>query len=116
MIAIDRVERIVSRFGARFLERVFTEEEVRSSFNRADKLAARLAAKEAASKALGCGIGRVGWRDLEVRVLASGQPELIFHGHARELASELDLAGWSVSLSHDRDANVAVATVVAWSA
>jgi holo-[acyl-carrier protein] synthase len=71
-------------------------------------LAVCFAAKEAASKALGTGIGPISWRDVEILHKWSGEPYLVLHGAARAIAKELGLTNWSVSLSHSRENAVAV--------
>jgi holo-[acyl-carrier protein] synthase len=86
LIDIERIERTIERFGARFLERVFTPVERELSerrVNRAASYAKRYAAKEACAKALGTGFRRgVYWRDLGVVNLASGRPTLVLTGGA----------------------------------
>ena len=83
---IRRIERSLERFGTRFTERIFTEEERRKSDRRATRAASyakRFAAKEACSKALGTGIrSGVFWRDMGVVNLPSGQPTLRLTGAA----------------------------------
>jgi holo-[acyl-carrier protein] synthase len=74
--------------------------EQRDCGGRIASLAARFAAKEAASKALGCGIGDVSWLDIEVRSDEKKAPYLVLHGEGERLAKELGLLTWSVSLSH----------------
>ncbi len=116
VVEIERVERLVARYGARFLGRVFTEDEVRYSRGRAGELAVRFAAKEAVSKALGVGVRvlspqGIGWLDVETLNERSGQPYLRLHGRAADLAHEQRLTTWSVSLSHD--GGLAIAFVVA---
>jgi holo-[acyl-carrier protein] synthase len=82
---IPRVEETLRRYGDRFLQRVFTEQEVAYCSARrrpAPHFAARFSAKEAAMKALGTGhAGGVLWRDIEV-VRQGGPPQLRFHGAA----------------------------------
>ena len=116
VVAMERIERAVGRFGERFLRRVFTPGELEYSMagvHKWEHLAARFAAKEAASKALGTGMAGVGWTEFEVYKLPSGKPELRLHGRAAAKAAELGLTTWAVSLAHDADSKVAVATVVA---
>lgn len=72
-------------------------------------LAARFAAKEAVAKALGTGIGPVSWREIEIRRGSARQPVLLLHGAAAQLAAELGLTEWSISLSHSQETAVAVA-------
>ncbi len=86
LIDIRRIERTLDRFGARFLERVFTETERLKSDGRANRAASyarRFAAKEACSKALGTGLrAGVFWRDLGVVNLPSGRPTMQLTGGA----------------------------------
>jgi holo-[acyl-carrier protein] synthase len=109
LIEVARVEAAVLRYGERFLQRVFTAQERADAGGRAQSLAARFAAKEAVAKALGCGIGVVGWHDIEITRDASHRPDLALHGAAKQLAAELGLRAWSVSLSHTRDHALALA-------
>jgi holo-[acyl-carrier protein] synthase len=116
LIEIPRVERVLTRYGDRFLERVFTPTEILYCRGRPPELAARFAAKEAVSKALGVGmrmIARDGinWRDVEVIGDPRGKPLVRLYGRAAQYADELGLTEWAISLSHTRDH--AVAFVVA---
>jgi holo-[acyl-carrier protein] synthase len=111
LIEIARVETVWQRYGERFLNRIFTSQEQADARGQVASLAARFAAKEAAAKALGCGIGPVGWLDIEIIHDAARRPEIILHGAALERAQALRLREWSVSLSHAKDH--AIALVVA---
>lgn len=116
LIKIARVERVLTRYGDRFLERVYTPAEIQYARGRAPELAARFAAKEAVSKALGVGMrilarDGIGWRDAEVLGDWRGRPEIHLHGRAADRAQELGLTEWAVSLSHTREH--AIAFVVA---
>ena len=116
VVAMARIQEAVERFGERFLKRIYTPSELDYALGDAHKwehLAARFAAKEAASKALGTGMVGVGWKDFVVERLPSGKPLLHLGGRAAEIAVRLGLTQWSVSLAHDAHAQVAVATVVA---
>jgi holo-[acyl-carrier protein] synthase len=113
LIEIERVERALARFGDRFLERVFTPAEVMYSQGKLPELAARFAAKEAVSKALGVGMrmlspAGIDWRDVEVAADRQGKPLLQLHGRAAKRAQQLGLARWEVSLSHSRDLAIAL--------
>src|SRR5690606_7082206 len=103
---LERIRDAVNRFGDRFLRRCFTEEEIRLSFLHRDpvpRLAARYAAKEAASKALGTGIARgVLWKEIEVRRVEGEAPRLFLHGRAGERAQLLGAKAAHVSLTHAR--------------
>jgi holo-[acyl-carrier protein] synthase len=110
---IDRMRRVLARTPG-FAARVFTSEEqayCRARRDPAERFAARFAAKEAVLKAMGVGLGACGLREIEVVRASSGQPSLVLHGGAAELAAARGIAGWHVSLSHT--AVVAGAFVVA---
>lgn len=111
LIEIDRIERVVAKWGQKFLERVFTERERHYCRGRAPELAVRFAAKEAVSKALGTGIVGMGWKDIEVVPDERGKPTIVLHRGAADRASFLGLVRFEVSLSHARA--LAVAMVVA---
>jgi holo-[acyl-carrier protein] synthase len=116
IIELDRIHRALERYGTRFLDRLYTPEEIARYGERLPELAARFAAKEAVSKALGVGINHmsahgIGWREVEVLPDSLGKPVLNLTGRARQLAQEQGLRQWAISLSHSRD--YAVAFVVA---
>ncbi len=111
MIENRRVEEGIARLGERFLNRFFTTGERTDCEDKPHRLAARLAAKEAVSKALGTGIGDVGWREIEIRCGERGRPVLHLHGAAAALSAQMGLSQWDVSLTHTAD--YASAVVVA---
>jgi holo-[acyl-carrier protein] synthase len=102
IIEIARIQRTYDDFGERFLNRVYTERERERYRGRINELAARFAAKEATSKALGTGIVGIRWREMEVLPNRRGKPILILHGQAAERARNLGLTDFSVSLTHSR--------------
>jgi holo-[acyl-carrier protein] synthase len=102
IIEIARIQRTLSDFGDRFLRRVYTEREREWYGTRVDELAARFAAKEATSKALGTGIIGIRWREMEVLPNRRGKPVLVLHGRAAERARQLGLTDFSISLTHSR--------------
>ena len=108
---ILRLQEAIERHGERFFARIFTPAERTLCAGSYSSLAARFAAKEAVSKVLGTGIGEVAWIDMEILRSETGAPTLTLHGKARQLAEELELTEWAISLSHSRD--MAIAMVVA---
>ena len=102
LIDIRRLERVIERFGERFLDRVFTPVERQKCEARAHPAASyarRFAAKEACSKALGTGFRRgVFWRDLGVVNLPSGQPSMLLTGGALKRLEALTPAGMAARL------------------
>lgn len=111
VIEVARIRAAVERFGNRFLNRVFTPEEIRyctSKLNAAERLAARFAAKEAGMKAVGTGLRHgVSWHDLEVVRAPSGKPSLHLTGKVAEFASRLGYAHVHLSLSHTAEHAIA---------
>ena len=117
-IGIDAVD--VGRFRSllerrpKLVERIFSEQERREMAGRSDPvpgLAARFAAKEAAWKALGGGLGSVGLHDVEVLRSERGAPSLRVGRAALARAEALGVTAWHVSLTHT--AHLAEAVVVA---
>lgn len=111
IIEISRIERVLARSGPQFLARIFTPQEQAYCAGRAASLAGRFAVKEAVAKAFGTGIGDVSWVEIEVVCDAVGRPELVLHGAAKQMADEMGLAEWSISLSHTE--NYAIGFAVA---
>ena len=113
MIEHERVEAGIQRLGERFLNRFFTAGEREDCDDKPHRLAARLAATEAVSKALGTGIGDVSWKEIEIRVNnPRKRPVLILHGAAAQLAQEMGLTQWDVSLCHSKDYASAMAVAM----
>jgi holo-[acyl-carrier protein] synthase len=110
LIEIERVQEAIERHGDRFLNRIFTALELAEVLDNSASLAVRFAAKEAVAKALGTGIGVVCWHDIEIRRGPERQPELHLHGAAAQMAEQLGLVHWSISLSHTQ--NIAIAMAV----
>jgi holo-[acyl-carrier protein] synthase len=116
LIELDRIQGVVARHGERFLARIYTPEELARYRDRLPELAARFAAKEAVSKALGVGLRHlsmqgIGWREVEILPDPLGKPVVHLSGRAQSLAQEQGLHVWAISLSHGREH--AVAFVVA---
>jgi holo-[acyl-carrier protein] synthase len=114
LMEIARIEQSVSRYGQRFLNRVYTPEEQAYCLRKrkaAESLAARFAAKEAGAKALGTGISQgVNWLEIEVIREPGGRPALRFHGRAAERAGRMGAAHAALSLTHTDQ--LAMASVV----
>src|SRR3989475_10471989 len=108
---VPRVAAAITPFGNRFLQRIYTEGEIRyceSKANRMERYAARFAAKEAAMKALGTGWNHgVRWRDVEVCRQPGGRPTIVFHGKAAECAARLGATHVALSLSHTAEQAIA---------
>lgn len=110
IIEIDRVADVIQRHGDRFLNRVYTQDEIAHCRGRISELAARFAAKEAVMKALGTGIRGVGWKDIEVLPNRRGKPLVFLYGRGAKRAEHIELRGLEISLTHSKE--YAIASVV----
>jgi holo-[acyl-carrier protein] synthase len=109
IIKVERIRASIERFGARFSNRVLTEHERRYVRDRPETFAGRWAAKEAVSKVLGLGVRGIGWKDIEVERLPTGQPSIRLHGRAAERADQLGMGRIAISITHESDYAVAIA-------
>ncbi len=113
IIEVERIRAAFKRHGERFARRILREAEVTYCLSQIDpspSLAARFAAKEAVSKAFGTGIGaELGWHDIEVERLPTGQPQVRLHGGGARLLMERGGRVVHLSLSHSAGHAAAVA-------
>lgn len=109
IIKVERIRAALERFGPRFSRRVLTDAEQRYVRDRPETMAGRWAAKEAVSKVLGLGVRGIGWRDIEIERLPTGQPSVRLHGRAEQRAAQLRMDRIAVSISHESDYAVAIA-------
>lgn len=112
MIENKRVEEGIARSGEQFLKRFFTANERAECGDKAYRLAARIAAKEAVAKALGTGIGDVSWQEIEILSDERHRPVLHLHGAAKTLSDSLGITEWDVSLTHTAEYASAVAVAL----
>jgi len=114
IVEIDRVAALIDRYGDRFLNKIFLPDEIaycRRHRRFAQHFAVRIAAKEAASKALGTGWHNgVHWKLVEVRRIPPGQPQIVLHGRAAQLARHQGVNSIVLSLTHGE--NLAIAEVI----
>src|SRR3954467_9638314 len=109
IIKVDRIRASIERFGERFSKRVLTPGEQRYVRMRPETFAGRWAAKEAVSKVLGLGVRGIGWRDIEIERLPTGQPSVRLHGRAAARAEQLGMGRIALSITHESDYAVAIA-------
>ena len=111
LVEVDRVIAAMEKHGEVWLRKIFTEGErvyCDAQHEPAIHYAARFAAKEAAAKALGTGIGKnAALQDLEVVNEENGAPKLLLHGDAKDFAKEQEIAHVLISLTHTKDHAVA---------
>jgi holo-[acyl-carrier protein] synthase len=111
ILDISRLEQLDPKIRERFLKRVFTPGELIQAADSNSTLSGYFCVKEAVAKALGQGIGDIHWQDVETVTDPLGAPSIVLHGRAVELANELGLSTWAVSISHTRQ--MAAASVTA---
>jgi len=109
IIRVSRIRDSLARFGDRFSKRVLTPTEMAYVRGRPETMAGRWAAKEAVSKVLGLGVRGIGWRDIEVERLPTGQPAIKLHGRAARRAEQLGMGRVAISISHESEYAVAIA-------
>ena len=109
LVNIERIRKVLDRFGERFEKRVFSNQEIQRSRRKHDSsssYAKRWAAKEACSKALGIGLRMgISWKEMHIVNLTSGKPELIIEGKAKDYLLAMTPKGYipkiNVSLTDD---------------
>ena len=115
IVEIARIARMLEKYPDAFREHTCTPAEIAEGKRRRDDVAfyaGRWAAKEAAAKALGCGIGeQCAFTEIEVLSGEHGAPQLTFHGRAAETAARLGAKRFHVSISHERAYAVAFVTL-----
>jgi len=111
MIEISRVQRLIERYGQKFLDRLFTpEEQAYCLSKRAERVAGRFAAKEAVSKALGTGFREeVTWKGISILPGNDGQPVVTL---SDDIMKRFDDPQISLSISHCKEYASAVAILV----
>ena len=109
IIRIERNRAALAKFGDRFTNRVLTPGERAYVRGRPATMAGRWAAKEAVSKVLGLGVRGIGWREIEIERLPTGQPAVRLHDRAAGRAEQLGMSRIAVSISHEDEYAVAIA-------
>lgn len=105
LIEVERIEDMLDRHGGRFMDRCFTVREQAyceaGGPRRAERYAARFAAKEAVLKALGTGLaGGISWTQIEVVRSDEGRPRLELREEAAQVAESAGVRSWLLSLTH----------------
>ena len=119
LVEISRIEAMLEKHGEQFKHRCFTETErayaEAGRRRRSERYAARFACKEAVMKALGTGWrSGIGWTDIGVVNEPSGRPVLRLRGRVSEIAEEMGVRRWLISLSHAGGAGgYAIASAIA---
>jgi len=107
IIEIARIKKAIDRWGVRFLQRVYTESELRLCRKKPPRLAGRFAGKEAVMKALGTGTKGISWREIEILAEPSGKPIVHLSGKAQKQADGLGFDTLAISLSDSKEYAIA---------
>lgn len=112
LIEIERIEKMLNKYGDKFLKRIFTDVEIEYCDKKKNRgsYAARFAAKEAVFKVTGLGLGKgMTWKDVEVVNDEKGKPEIRLYGKTAQLLKSKTI---HISLSHSKDASIAMVVAV----
>lgn len=117
LVEIKRIKRARERFGRTFLEKIFTEAEIKYCQARSrledQHFAGRFAAKEAVLKIFGTGWPFVSFKDIEITPdLVTGAPEVVLHGNVLGIANRLKISSILVSISHTKEYAIAQAICI----
>lgn len=113
LVEINRFIELNPAVRERFFKRVFTQDELIYINDSNQRAAGIFAAKEAITKALGCGIGPIHWVDIEITHSVEKQPLVRLHARAKEKSDSLCITSWSVSITHSKKTAAAVAVATA---
>ena len=112
LVEVDRLRSSVKKFGDKFLNRIFTENEIKycqTKFNSYQHYAVRFAAKEALLKAIGTGLrSGMTWHQIEIVNDTQAKPSIITYGECQKFLQKLEIKKIELSLSHTKDHGVAV--------
>jgi len=115
LVRVERLEKLLNRWGERFESRVFSEFERQFCSGRKNRtacLALRFAAKEAFVKALGLGMRKpVLWRDIEIRPNSLGKPEISLTPRALQYCTDKGIRSWHLSLTDEVEYGAAVVVI-----
>ena len=118
IIDINRIRKVIDKYGNRFKKRCFSNSEIERSekrLNSVESYAKRYAAKEACAKALGTGLARgVFWKDIEVENNQYGKPFIKLHGRAKEIFKNMNKTSNTqieISLSDEKKYAIANVTI-----
>jgi holo-[acyl-carrier protein] synthase len=107
IIEIARIKKAIAHWGEGFLQRVYTEPELKLYHKKPSSLAARFAGKEAVIKTLGTQAKGISWKEIEILSDPSGQPSVHLYGKAQNQANGLGLDNLAISLSHSKEYAIA---------
>lgn len=119
IVKISRIEKIIEKSQENFLQKIYTQSEIEKFYSISSKerksefLAKRFASKEAFSKALGVGIGKIQFHEIEIYNNANGKPEIRKTEKISQLIKDLfTVENYQINLSISDDADIAQSIVI----
>ena len=107
IVEINRLEKLITKYGMKFLDRIFTKDEIEycenNPIHKYARYAGRFVAKEAVAKALGQGIREISFKEIEVVKDEFGKPDIELHGRAASLANYMKVVDIYICISHCRE-------------
>ena len=107
LVKIERIEKIIKRWGDNFIFRIFTPLEreycEKKKGNKYQSYAGKFAAKEALLKALGLGLREANWKEIEIKNDELGQPIIDTSGKLKNIASAKGVSKYFISISHTKE-------------
>ena len=111
LVKIERIEKIIKRWGDNFIFRIFTPLEreycEKNKGNKYQSYAGRFAAKEALLKSMGLGLRGVNWKEIEIENNELGQPIIETSGKLKNIASVKGVSKYFITISHTKDYAIA---------
>jgi holo-[acyl-carrier protein] synthase len=108
IVSIDRIDKMIKKFNIKAIERFLSKKEIKLANNKIETIAGFWAAKEAASKAIGTGIGKkCTFADIRISKRKNGQPIL---SYKKNIKKRFKISSSSLSITHDK--GIAIAVVV----
>ena len=111
LVKIERIEKIIKRWGNNFNSRIFTPLErdycEKKRVNKFQSYAGKFAAKEALLKALGLGLRGTKWKEIEIKNDELGQPVIDTSGKLKSIASTKGVSKYFITISHTKEYAIA---------
>jgi len=111
LVKIERIEKIIKKWGNNFIFRIFTSLEreycEKKKGNKYQSYAGKFAAKEALLKALGLGLREANWKEIEIKNNELGQPVIDTSGKLKNIVSAKGVSKYFISITHTKEYAVA---------
>ncbi|MDR1413476.1 MAG: holo-ACP synthase [Puniceicoccales bacterium] len=116
IVETERIREVMRKFGDTFLRKIFSDDEIAYCSKCVDpavRFAARFAAKEAFSKAVGMGFGKnLRWKDIAVGKKQSGEPQVVLSENAEAAVQKLGFFSIKISISHTKTLAQAIVLLI----